>query len=202
TWRYYLATQGPLGATDADFVAAKFHEVYTTDLVNTVGNCTSRVTAMICKYFDGAIPEAARDGSRVIDGYDWNTIVGDLLTNARQSMDAFDLAGAIGAGVSVIRHVDGFINATEPFKLAKDEARREDLQAILYQCAEALRVASVLLSCVLPDKMAEFRAAIGEGAIEDELDEACAWGQLEPGRPVVKVALFPRVDAPMETATA
>ena len=37
-WRYYLATQGPLGATDADLSAAHFHEVYSTDLVNTVGN--------------------------------------------------------------------------------------------------------------------------------------------------------------------
>ena len=35
-WRYFLATQGPMGATDADFSADHFHQVYSTDLVNTV----------------------------------------------------------------------------------------------------------------------------------------------------------------------
>ena len=42
-WRYYMVMQGPLGATDADFADSHFHEVYNTDLVNTVGNCLSRV---------------------------------------------------------------------------------------------------------------------------------------------------------------
>ena len=36
-WRYYLVTQGPLGATDADFVSDRFHEIYNAHLVNTVG---------------------------------------------------------------------------------------------------------------------------------------------------------------------
>ena len=44
-WRYYLCTQGPLGSTDADLSATHFHEIYNTDLVNTVGNCASRVTS-------------------------------------------------------------------------------------------------------------------------------------------------------------
>jgi methionyl-tRNA synthetase len=38
-----MITQGPLGATDADFVPKQFHELYTAQLVNTYANCASRV---------------------------------------------------------------------------------------------------------------------------------------------------------------
>ncbi|MDP6601153.1 MAG: hypothetical protein QGH76_02520, partial [Phycisphaerales bacterium] len=85
------------------------------------------------------------------------------------------------------------INTTEPFKLAKEAERRDELAAILYQCLEALRIASLLLSCVLPQKMAEFSAAIG-APTEGTLQELTAWGGLSPGTDVTKVALFPRLE--------
>ena len=71
--RYYLVTQGPLGSSDADFVAEKFHEIYNAHLVNTVGNCTSRVTAMIEKYFDGVVP-AQSDETQQFADTNWPTI--------------------------------------------------------------------------------------------------------------------------------
>jgi len=55
--RYFLATQGPMGTTDADFAEDKFFEVYNADLANTFGNSASRVTNMIGKYFGGVLPE-------------------------------------------------------------------------------------------------------------------------------------------------
>ena len=71
-WRYYLVTQGPLSATDADFTAERFHEIYNAHLVNTVGNCCSRVTAMIGKYFDGVIPSEEVGDERIVVGdVDW-----------------------------------------------------------------------------------------------------------------------------------
>ena len=68
--RYFLATAGPLGTTDSDFAEARFIEVYNAELANTWGNCASRVTNMIHRYFDGQIPpcgpsvEADKDYSR------------------------------------------------------------------------------------------------------------------------------------------
>lgn len=68
--RYFLVTQGPLGATDSDFAHAKFVDVYNADLANTLGNCASRVTNMIARYFDGVLPEPGKvddDGQVVIE---------------------------------------------------------------------------------------------------------------------------------------
>lgn len=46
-------------------------------------------------------------------------------------------------------------------QLAKDPAKKDELAAILYQSLEAVRIAGVLLSPILPNKMAELHAAIG-----------------------------------------
>ncbi|MEO1512720.1 MAG: class I tRNA ligase family protein, partial [Planctomycetota bacterium] len=53
--RWYLTTQGPLGANDADFAHARFVEIFNTDLANGIGNATSRVANMIEKYQAGEI---------------------------------------------------------------------------------------------------------------------------------------------------
>jgi len=213
--RWYLLTQGPLGAQDADFRADHFHEVYANDLVNTVGNSSSRVTAMIGKYFDGAVPgevpAGAADGTVAprIAEHDWPAITAEAVATATAAMDAFQPAVAMQAGLALVRRVDGFINETEPFRLAKDPARRDELSAILYQCLETLRIAAVLLEPVLPTKTAEFLAAIGEGDVagtgpataddaatdRPSLAELGRWGRLQPGTRVTKVALFPRVEA-------
>ena len=191
-WRYYMATQGPLGAQDADFVADQFHDIYNAHLVNTIGNSASRVTAMIGKYFDGNVPSS---GSH-IDGWDWPARCAEAKREAFARMADLDLAGAIAAAMQLVRDVDGFINATEPFKLAKDDSQRDRLAAILYQCLEAIRIASLLLWCVLPGKMEELWRALrlDIDPARDELEALAEWGGLTEGQPVEKVALFPRVE--------
>jgi len=67
------------------------------------------------------------------------------------------------------------------------------LGAILYQCLETLRIATLLLSPVLPMKMKEFHVAIGTSLCSENLIEVADWGLLKPGTTVTKVALFPRV---------
>ena len=205
TCRYFLTTQGPLGATDSDFSASHFHDIYSTDLVNTVGNCASRVTAMINKYFDGSVPSESPSDNRLnIADHDWPAIAKEAFTRVNEAMDRFDLAGAVATALGLIRKVDGFINLTEPFKLAKDESKADELGAILYQCVEAVRIASLLLWPVMPKKMAELWEALGLRIDPNQggLSDLAAWGGTKPGTNVCKVALFPRMEQPVLTADA
>ncbi|HRP63834.1 MAG TPA: methionine--tRNA ligase [Phycisphaerales bacterium] len=197
-WRYYLVTQGPLGATDANFAASHFHDIYHTDLVNTVGNCASRVTAMMGKYFDGVVPA---DTGTVIADHNWPVIAREAVEKACAATERLALQDAAAAALALVRRVDGFINTTEPFKLAKDESRRTELASILYQCAEAVRIASLLLWPILPSRMEDFWRAIGHRIEPNRggLRELAAWGGLAAGTKVEKVALFPRVEAAMTT---
>ncbi len=198
-WRYYMATQGPLGATDADFSAKHFHDIYTTDLVNTVGNCASRVAAMIGKYFDGTVPSETDGGSpRRIADHDWPAICQRTVAESGAAMEKLDLSGSIGAAVGLVRKIDAFINLTEPYKLAKDESRRAELAAILYQCCEALRIASLLLWAVMPERIEQLWASLNQSIdpMTGKLQELTSWGGLQSSASIQKLALFPRMEKP------
>ena len=110
--------------------------------------------------------------------------------------DTSIIDGACEAGMTIVRTVDAFINGTEPFRIAKDESRKEELAAILYRCAECVRIASLLLAPVLTERMADLWTAMGIEHNPDDggLSEAVGWGGLKPGTNVTKVALFPRVE--------
>ena len=161
--RWYLVTQGPLGGDDANFAHAKFVDVYNADLANGIGNCTSRVANMIGKYFDGRLPIGAREasGPRAAD-FDWPAAIPAAVARACRAAGELDVPGLLAPAGELVRMVDGYVNATEPFRLAKqaasDPAKRVELAAILVNCAEALRVAALLFSPAMPTKMAQVLA--------------------------------------------
>ncbi|MBX3353862.1 MAG: methionine--tRNA ligase [Phycisphaeraceae bacterium] len=191
--RWFLATQGPLGATDSDFAHARFVEVYNADLANGIGNAFSRVSNMIAKYFDGKVPDAKGVTSHA--GHDWPALAREHVEQTKHFFAQHRLGDALNSSMGLARKVDGYINATEPFKVAKDEARRDELGAILYHCVEALRVASLGLFAAMPDKIGEMWSRMGFEPGAKPFDELARWGVLSPGTPIVKgEALFPRAD--------
>lgn len=200
--RWYLATQGPIAGVDADFSHAKFVEIYNAELANGIGNCASRVANMIAKYFDGRVPEPGPAGGPVAEA------AAAAVRGAIEDANAFDLAGALRRGIDVVRAVDGFINATEPFKLAKrldaDPGVRPQLASILYACAEGVRIASLLLAPAMPRKMADLWALWNAAPAPDvPLADLARFGgdhALKPGQTIQKgEALFMRAD-PTEPA--
>jgi methionyl-tRNA synthetase len=149
---------------------------------------------MLGKYFDGVVQTESQNGKRItFDGFDWPTTCESAIGAWSLHMEAFALDKAIESAMCLIREVDLFINETAPFKLAKDETKTAELGAILYQCLEVLRIASILLDPVIPSKMNEFRTAISAQTINDTFSETIAWGGIKNGSTVEKVALFPRV---------
>ncbi|MBM4108905.1 MAG: methionine--tRNA ligase [Phycisphaerae bacterium] len=164
--RWYLLAQGPLAGTDADFSHARFVEVYNADLANAIGNSTSRVGNMIARYFDGVVPPPlqgrAGEGLPIPESdalaAEFPYLCRATVERSLAALDEFDLPTALRLGIDLVARVDLFINQTQPFKLAKtvdaDPSARGRLADILYTCAETLRVASLLLSPAMPDKMA------------------------------------------------
>ena len=223
--RWYLATQGPLGATDADFAHARFVEVYNADLANGIGNCASRVANMIERYFGGEAPDPKgrfafdeRVPDRPHANYDWPGLCRALVDGAGERvLERFENDEALRTAIRLIGDVDQFINATAPFKLAKtiesDPPAGDRLAAILYCCIEALRIASLLLYPAMPAKMAALWRAWNCSPLNDPEDpdsgfkaplaELAEWGgkwSLKPGQRITKgEALFMRAD-PAEPA--
>tara|TARA_R110002073_G_scaffold37866_4_gene109302 strand:+ start:203901 stop:205625 length:1725 start_codon:yes stop_codon:yes gene_type:complete len=180
--RWFLTTQGPLGANDADFAHSRFIEIYNSDLANGVGNSTSRVGNMIAKYFDGVVPatcngefgydngtslqtamkaleNAGKKAYSPLSTYNFQEFIQKSIGEAVHALKFMDLDRYFYLADSIVRYVDEFISYSAPFTLAKQLDTLDDgthaLQSILYSCAEALRIASLLLSPAMPEKMAE-----------------------------------------------
>lgn len=222
--RWYLATQGPIGGTDADFTHAKFIEVFNAELANGIGNCTSRVANMIEKYFEGKVPDHGghlvfqyprADGSLgntlpstplsepppIADVYNWPEETQEAAGRAIRLMRQCQIPEALLQGIAMVSRVDSFINTTQPFKLAKkdDADSRKHLASILYCCAETLRVATLLLSPAIPDAMravwASWNCAPAAGVPLEKLAEFAGPHGLKPGVPLHKTPnLFMRAD--------
>ncbi len=192
--RYFLATRGPLGTTDSAFSAELFAETYNADLANTFGNSASRVTNMIGKYFDGVLPGPHAAQQRAVD------------VGGSDAVERLHLEAAGQRGLKVVREeVDSYIEQTRPFTMAKEPEKMPEVGGVLYNCTEALRIASVLLWPFIPDACEAFWQRIGcdyaaqmkANGGKGRLDEWVAWGRLKPGSAIEKGdALFPRYVAP------
>lgn len=197
--RYFLATQGPMGTTDADFSEAKFIENYNADLANTLGNCFSRVANMTARYFGGRLPDPGPPVRMMKEGL--SGVAGRCVSRHRSAMESLQPDEAAAAALGLISEIDSYIEQTQPFKLAKQKEMLPEVGTILYNCAEAMRIASLLLWPVMPGRIEELWRRIDCGWYAEvladrgrgQLGEWTSWGYLRAGTPVTKGdALFPR----------
>jgi methionyl-tRNA synthetase len=108
-------------------------------------------------------------------------------------MEEFAFHRALTSLWEFVSVVNRYVDATQPWALAKDAGKRDRLSTVLGTLAESLRVLGVVLAPFLPEAAAKIRAALGQKA-EHALTDA-TWGRLAPGTAVQKVSgLFPRVD--------
>jgi len=186
--RYFLLREMTFGQ-DANFSDEGFLQRYNADLANGLGNTASRVLAMAARYFDGRTP-----GERCTDNA--------LLERSRSvvprylaAMDAYDFTAALEVVWELLAAVDGYVNEKAPWSVAKREgAGSAQLQRILYNGLESLRLAALMVAPVMPAVAGRLLAQLG-GADAPRDEAALAWGGLPTGQPLGELgALFPRVD--------
>lgn len=190
--RYFLLREIVFGQ-DGNFSLEALVQRYNADLANGYGNLTSRTLAMIGRYFDGFIPQGEADP--------------DVAETARRTIKTFlerfeelDFSRALEALWSFIARVDGYITASAPWKLAAlpDEAARTQLAAILYTCAESLRIITALVYPVLPEAAARIWSQLGLGDIAQAGLKDLRWGDLQPGTKLGPLGpVFPRAEKDM-----
>ncbi|WP_288420124.1 methionine--tRNA ligase [uncultured Microbacterium sp.] len=195
-YRFYFLSAIAFGQ-DGSFSWEDLAARYQAELANGFGNLASRTVAMIGKYFDGVVP--APGGYTEAD-LEIQRVVADAASGADAAMERFRIDEAIDRIWTIVDELNGYITINEPWALAKDEAKRERLQTVLFTVAEGLRALTVLLSPVMPEATAKLWLALGVsetlGSLEEQLiREAGKWGALRPGTTVNGLApLFPRVE--------
>src|SRR5439155_15432256 len=129
------------------------------DLANGLGNLASRVLAMLRSYFDGVVPEP---GDRA-DAGDLPEVIADTVRRYDELMLAVRLTAGLGAVWDVIARANQYLVEKEPWKVAKDEARRGELAGILYASAETLRILAILIQPIMPSAARRLWGQLGHG---------------------------------------
>ena len=195
-YRFYFLSAIAFGQ-DGSFSWEDLSARYQAELANGFGNLASRTVAMVGKYFDGAVPAP---GAYTEADLEIQRVVADAASAADAAMERFRIDEAIDRIWTIVDELNGYITINEPWALAKDEAKRERLQTVLYTVAEGLRALTVLLSPVMPEATAKLWLALGVGetlgSLEDQpIREAGQWGALRPGTSVNGFAPpFPRAE--------
>jgi methionyl-tRNA synthetase len=186
--RYYLVRAAPLG-TDLDFTDGDF-EKSVNELANVVGNMLNRTLKMTGKYRKGIQPPAG-----ALEQID-RDLLARMTALPEQLSDAYaklDLQQCALLPVELARAANGFIDATEPFKLAKNPDLSGRLDAVLNLAANAIYRALVGLLPILPAKSAAGLGQLGVSVEGKTMEKLFAEGvppgrQFGPGEP-----LFPKV---------
>lgn len=192
-YRYYFMREIQFGQ-DGSFSWESMNDRYHADLANGLGNLTSRVLAMLGSYFDAEVPKATAQGAEA----DLPVLVADVVGRYDRLMLEAALTPALGAVWEVVTRANQYLVEKEPWQLAKDEGRRDELASVLYAAAETLRILAVLLSPIMPGAAARLWEQLGitEPLTAQRLPGDAGWGGLAAGTRVAKGdALFPRLDS-------
>lgn len=147
TLRYYVLHEIPYAA-DGNLTYELLIERNNTDLANTLGNLVNRTIGMANKYRGGVIKKA---NTKVAYEISLVEACNSLLNKVREKMDAYKVSDAIEEIMKVLRLANKFIDVTEPWKLFKDESSQDELDGVLYELIETIRITAVLLQAFIPE---------------------------------------------------
>jgi methionyl-tRNA synthetase len=189
--RYFLLREVVFGQ-DGSFSYDALVVRYNSDLANGIGNLASRALSMLHQYRGGLVPKVEGDPQ-----------IGEVARAAAEdAVEAYgklEFSKALEAVWSLVSAVDKFIVERAPWKLAKaeDPHSQKLLDDTLYTAAEAVRLAAVLLSPVIPEAAARIWAQLGfDRPLDSARDPDLHWGRLPGGQKLGPVAaVFPRADA-------
>ena len=186
-YRYFVLREMVFGL-DADFSEAALVGRLNADLANDLGNLVARATTLVA----GSAAGAAAPGP--VTG-DEETVVraGDAARRVlAEAMDEFAFHRALAAIWEFIGTVNRYVDATQPWALARKPAERPRLDRVLLTLADAVRYLGVVLDPFLPEAAARIRAAVGSTAAARLTDATL--GRLDRLPAVQKLSgLFPRV---------
>ena len=162
-----------------------------SELANTLGNLVNRTISMANKYSNGVINNA---GVKEEVDEDLINTVTDTVNKVSAKMDKLRVADAITEVFNLFKRCNKYIDETMPWALAKDEAKKDRLDTVLYNLVESISIGATLIEAFMPETSGKILAQIND--TKRELSECASFGQYKSGNKVTEKPeiLFARLD--------
>jgi methionyl-tRNA synthetase len=174
--RYYLAAKLNDRVEDLDFNPDDFVARVNSDLVGKYVNIASRAATFLARHFGGAL----RDDEAQRNAW-WHEIAGDAADEIAGWLDGREYGRAVRRVMEIADAVNRYFDERQPWLLAKDAAKRDELWRVCSDCIVAFRNLSVLLAPILPATARKAAAFVG-------LDRDFLW--IDLGTPVVRIGAY------------
>ena len=146
--RYYMIHEMPY-ENDGNATWELIAERTNTDLANTLGNLVNRTISMSNKYFDGVVADKGA-ADEALDA-DLKAVVTGTYDKVKEKMSTLRVADAITEIFGIFKRCNKYIDETEPWVLAKDEAKSDRLSTVLYNLVESITIGASLLQPYMPE---------------------------------------------------
>lgn len=188
--RYFVLHEMPFGQ-DGTITWDLMVERINSDLANVLGNLVNRTISMQNKYFQGVIsnPLESEDVDKQLI-----ELALDTPKRVAEKMETLHVGDAIEEIFVLLKRCNKYIDETEPWALAKDEAKKDRLATVLYNLLESIRFAAVLLSSYMPETAEKILDELSTS--ERDANSLTEFGNLECGHTVdaKPEILFARID--------
>ena len=167
--RYFVLHEMPFD-NDGVITWELMVERMNSDLANTLGNLVNRTVSMTNKYFGGAVTDkkaAETEEERSVDA-DLQSVRENTPKVVEAKMNDLKVADAITEIFNLFKRCNKYIDETMPWVLAKDEAKKDRLETVLYNLIESIKAGAVLIEPFMPETSGKILAQLGDGKVTEK----------------------------------
>ena len=189
--RYYVLHEMPY-ENDGNVTWELIAERTNSDLANTLGNLVNRTIAMSNKYFGGVVTDKGIVVPEIDD--DLKKVITGTLARVEGKMSTLRVADALTEIFGIFKRCNKYIDETEPWVLAKDEAGKDRLSTVLYNLVEGIVIGASLLEPFMPETAGKIVKQLNTGL--RDFEELNQFGLYPSGNKVTDAPeiLFARID--------